>query len=100
MSSLRARILQGDPAETLCHLAEDADLLVVGARGRGTFATLPLGPVADKCADYSPGPVVIVPTGTNGQPRRGATRTGRIVVGACRLVERDRGAPNPRLQRG
>jgi nucleotide-binding universal stress UspA family protein len=52
--------VEGDAAETLCRDAEEADLLVVGARGRGTFAELSLGSVSAKCAHHSPCPVVIV----------------------------------------
>ena len=53
--------VEGDAAETLCRYAAEADLLVVGARGRGTFAELSLGSVSSKCAHHSPRPVVIVP---------------------------------------
>ncbi len=54
-------VVEGDPARALCERAEKADLLVVGARGRGTFAELSLGSVSSKCAHRSPRPVVIVP---------------------------------------
>jgi nucleotide-binding universal stress UspA family protein len=53
--------VEGDAAETLCREAAQADLLVVGARGRGTFAELSLGSVSAKCAHHSPCTVVIVP---------------------------------------
>jgi len=53
--------VEGDPAETLCRYAAEADLLVVGSRGRGTFAELSLGSVSSKCAHHCPRPVVIVP---------------------------------------
>ena len=57
---VEARVLQGDPAQTLCNLREDADLLVVGSRGHGTFDGLLLGSVSSKCAHHSPGPMVII----------------------------------------
>ena len=53
--------VEGEPAEVLCQHAADADLLVVGSRGRGTFTELALGSVSAKCARHSPRPVVIVP---------------------------------------
>lgn len=53
--------LEGDPAQTLLAWSEDADLLVVGSRGRGGFARLALGSVSAKCAHHSRCPVVIVP---------------------------------------
>ncbi|MDA8076037.1 MAG: universal stress protein [Actinomycetota bacterium] len=54
--------VEGDAAETLCRFAAEADLLVVGSRGRGSFAELSLGSVSSKCAHHCPRPVVIVPT--------------------------------------
>lgn len=77
----QARVLQGDPAETLCRQAEDADLLVVGACGRSTFSALLLGSVANKCVRHCQVTVVVVPTGPDGTPLHEPTRPGRIVVG-------------------
>jgi nucleotide-binding universal stress UspA family protein len=54
-------IINGDPAETLCGRSADADLLVVGSRGRGGFARLMLGSVSSACAHQSRSPIVIVP---------------------------------------
>ncbi|MHB1593002.1 MAG: universal stress protein [Streptosporangiaceae bacterium] len=59
--TIYSRVLQGEAAEVLCRRAGTADLLVVGARGHGTFGALLLGSVASKCAYHSPSPVVIVP---------------------------------------
>jgi nucleotide-binding universal stress UspA family protein len=56
-------VLEGDPAATLCRRAAEADMLVVGSHGRGTFAGLSLGSVSVKCLHQSTRPVVIVPTG-------------------------------------
>ena len=53
--------VRGDPANTLVELAETADLLVVGTRGRGGFTGLLLGSVSQRCAERSPCPVVVVP---------------------------------------
>lgn len=49
------------PAEALIEQAESADMLVVGSRGRGRFASLFLGSVSQQCAQYAKCPVVIIP---------------------------------------
>lgn len=55
-------VVMGEPSGGLCDLAESADLLVVGTRGRGGFTGLLLGSVSQRCAERSPCPVVVVPT--------------------------------------
>ncbi len=59
------------PAEVLCTAAEGAELLVVGAhgRGRGGVPGFLLGSVSTACAERATCPVVIVP------PEAGAART-------------------------
>jgi nucleotide-binding universal stress UspA family protein len=54
------------PAAALLEAAKDADLLVVGSRGRGGFKGLLLGSVSQQCAQHAPCPVVIVPTQKKG----------------------------------
>ena len=49
------------PARGLLDSAQDADLLVVGARGMGGFRGLLLGSVSQQVAQHAPCPVVIVP---------------------------------------
>lgn len=51
----------GAPAEVLCGRGNDADLVVVGARGLGGFRGLLLGSVSHQVVTHSPVPVVIVP---------------------------------------
>ena len=58
---LHPLVVAGSPAEVLVELARDADLLVVGSRGRGAFAGLLLGSVSQRCAERSSCPVVVVP---------------------------------------
>jgi nucleotide-binding universal stress UspA family protein len=55
------RAVTGFPAQELIEASRDADLLVVGSRGRGGFARLMLGSISDQVARYAHCPVVIVP---------------------------------------
>ena len=50
----------GAAAEVLCEAAEGADLLVVGARGRGGFTGLLVGSAAGQVVAHAPCPVVVV----------------------------------------
>ena len=54
-------LAQGRPAEVLLDRGADADLLVVGSRGRGGFAGLLLGSVSQQVVQHAPCPVVVVP---------------------------------------
>ena len=53
-------LLEGNPAWTLLDAAKDADLLVVGSRGRSGFKTLLLGSVSHVVVTHAEIPVVVV----------------------------------------
>jgi nucleotide-binding universal stress UspA family protein len=53
-------VMQGHPVRVLLDAAHGAELLVVGARGRGGFSGTLLGSVSQACARHAPCPVVVV----------------------------------------
>lgn len=54
------RLVHGGAAQSLIEAADDADLVVVGNRGRGGFAGLVLGSVSQQVASHASCPVVVV----------------------------------------
>ncbi len=52
----------GNPAEQLLRQSTDAQLIVLGARGRGGFPGLPLGSVSQTVLRQSACPVAVIPT--------------------------------------
>jgi nucleotide-binding universal stress UspA family protein len=57
---VEVRVLEGGPSTVLREAAADADLLVVGNKGRGNLASALLGSTSAEIADSAPCPVVIV----------------------------------------
>ena len=53
-------VAEGDPAEALVVAAKDADLLVVGTRGRSPFLGSVLGAVSLRCAAGANCPVTLI----------------------------------------
>src|SRR6266545_4492637 len=73
-SRSRSAHVRGSPAAVLLDRATDADLLVVGSRGRSGLRGVLLGSVGHQCIHHSPCPVTVVRNGP-------AVPTNRIVVG-------------------
>lgn len=54
------KAVQGQPAEVLLQEARDADLVVVGNRGHGGFASLLLGSISHQVVQHATCPVTVV----------------------------------------
>jgi nucleotide-binding universal stress UspA family protein len=59
--SVTVTALTGFPVQALLDASKDSDLLVVGSRGGGGFATLMLGSVSHQVVHHARCPVVVVP---------------------------------------
>jgi nucleotide-binding universal stress UspA family protein len=61
--SIKTKILWGDPAQALIKAirSEKVDAIVVGRRGRGRLAGVPLGSVSQKLISVAPCVVIITP---------------------------------------
>ena len=75
----RAEVAESPPALALSVASRSAELLVVGARGKGGFEELLLGSVSDRCIQHACGPVVVVQADPDDRPLRAVPP--RIVVG-------------------
>ncbi|HEY2330339.1 MAG TPA: universal stress protein, partial [Acidimicrobiales bacterium] len=74
MAPIAARVVNDLPVPGLQSAAEGADLLIVGARGHGGFASLRVGSVSERLLESSPCPIAVVHAAA---PVKG----GRVVVG-------------------
>ena len=60
---VKTEVRHGTPAGILLDASGPDDLLVVGSRGRGGFASLVLGSVATQCSQHARGTIVVVRAG-------------------------------------
>lgn len=65
---VRPIVTEGNAAEALLRAAKGADLLVVGSRGHGEFASALLGSVSMHCVLHAPCPVLVFRDGTEDSP--------------------------------
>ncbi|MFF1284532.1 universal stress protein [Streptomyces sp. NPDC058299] len=55
------RVAEGHPVQVLMDASRNAQLLVLGSRGHGTFTGILLGSVSQHCVQHAPCPVVVIP---------------------------------------
>jgi nucleotide-binding universal stress UspA family protein len=81
--STEIKVVFGDPADALLAAASDAEaeLLVVGSRGRGPIASMVLGSVSTRLASAAPCPVVVVPSPDAADQWLGRPAISRVVCG-------------------
>jgi nucleotide-binding universal stress UspA family protein len=72
---VRVVVSEGHAVTELLKRSQDADLLVVGSRGRGAMRSALLGSVALHCTTHAPCPLVVV------HPMSSVDRSARVVVG-------------------
>ncbi|MFE7591451.1 universal stress protein [Kitasatospora sp. NPDC057512] len=84
---VRESLVLGHAAEVLLEAAEGADLLVLGSRGRGTFARTLLGSVSTRCAVHGVCPVVIVRADGTAAPPATALGVEQLAPGAVRTKD-------------
>ena len=60
-TGVHVQVFSGYPAHVLAAASKQADLVVLGSRGAGGFATMLLGSVSNQVAHHASCPVVIVP---------------------------------------
>jgi len=74
-----AEVVEWPPSLVLTIASRSADLLVVGARGKGGFEELRLGSISDQCIQYAHCPVAVVHVDPDLTPLRAVQP--RIIVG-------------------
>jgi nucleotide-binding universal stress UspA family protein len=63
--AVETKVIEGHAARVLLDESKNADLLVVGSRGRGGFSGLLLGSVSQHCVEHARCPVVVLPPPAN-----------------------------------
>ena len=64
-------VREGQPTDVLVEESAEAEMLVLGSRGRGGFRELMLGSVSQQCAHHARCPVTIVRSGCECAPPAG-----------------------------
>jgi nucleotide-binding universal stress UspA family protein len=77
---VEVRALSGLPGHVLVDQSRDADLLVVGHRGRGGFRSAVLGSVGLQCVLHAEVPVTVVRPVVRSGRRRATARNGRTAA--------------------
>ena len=77
---VRTEVMRGAAADLLVEVAGEADLLVVGSRGRGALRGLLLGSVALHCVLHAACPVLVVHPQSSG-PASGPVRSEPALAG-------------------
>ncbi|GAB3266770.1 universal stress protein [Arthrobacter pigmenti] len=73
--NITARITDRQPVEVLANASDTAELVVLGNRGRGGFASLVLGSTSRSVVHHALGPVMIVPHDAGNPDARLSDRT-------------------------
>lgn len=90
------RVESGDPAGVLLDYSQDADVLVVGSRGRGGFLGRMLGSVSSALPAHASCPTVVVPLKFSAQESNAVTTaTGAIPIVSSSPAEPDPGTAAP-----
>ncbi|GAB3309859.1 universal stress protein [Geodermatophilus aquaeductus] len=75
---VEVHVVEGAASDVLVDRARDADLLVVGSSGRGSFRGLVMGSVALHCAMHAPCPVLVVhPVGRHARTSAGVAASAQ-----------------------
>ena len=82
-TEIQERMRAGDPAVELAIAAEEeqAELLVVGSRGRGEITSALLGSVSGSLERLAPCPLVVVPAGASASEAEHASSGASVVCG-------------------